>query len=97
MSGRQADKAPPAILVLKEVIRDYRAVNDPAGLGALLFPLEQCLSGEDYTPPKTGLFAAGNSFWVLCIAVLAVLTGGMLILVFLKRKQKNTKEKPNET
>ena len=54
MSGRQADKAPPAILVLKEVIRDYRAVNDPAGLGALLFPLEQCLSGEEYTPPKTG-------------------------------------------
>ena len=54
MNGRQADKAPPAILVLKEVIRDYRAVNDPAGLGELLFPLERCLSGEEYTPPKTG-------------------------------------------
>ena len=54
MSDRQAEKIPPAILVLKEVIRDYRAVNDPAGLGALLFSLEQCLSGEKYTPPKTG-------------------------------------------
>ena len=54
MNGRQADKAPPAILVLKEVIRDYRAVNDPAGLGELLFPLERYLSGEKFTPPKTG-------------------------------------------
>lgn len=54
MSERNTVKAPPAILVLKEVIRDYRAVNDPAGLGKLLFPLEQCLSGEEYTPPKTG-------------------------------------------
>lgn len=54
MSGARTEKQPPAILVLTQVIRDYRAVNDPAGLGALLFPLEQCLSGEEYTPPKTG-------------------------------------------
>ena len=53
MNEEQAEKNPPAILVLTQVIREYRAVNDPEGLGRLLFPLEQCLSGEDYEPPKT--------------------------------------------
>lgn len=52
---------------------------------------------EDYDPPKTGLFAAGNTFWILCIAVLSVLTGGMLILVFMKKKQNDAKKKTNET
>jgi hypothetical protein len=49
---------------------------------------------EEYAPPKTGLFSDGNSVWLLAIAVLAVMTGGMLVLVLLKRKQK---EKPDET
>lgn len=53
MSELQAENNPPAILVLTQVIREYRAVNDPEGLGRLLFPLEQCLSGEKYEPPKT--------------------------------------------
>lgn len=53
MSDLQAENNPPAILVLTQVIREYRAVNDPEGLGRLLFPLEQCLSGEEYEPPKT--------------------------------------------
>lgn len=53
MSELQADTTPPAILVLTQVIREYRAVNDPEGLGRLLFPLEQCLSGDEYEPPKT--------------------------------------------
>ena len=53
MSELQAENNPPAILVLTQVIREYRAVNDPEGLGRLLFPLEQCLSGEEYEPPKT--------------------------------------------
>ena len=53
MNEEQAEKNPPAILVLTQVIREYREVNDPEGLGRLLFQLEQCLSGEDYEPPKT--------------------------------------------
>ena len=53
MSELQTENNPPAILVLTQVIREYRAVNDPEGLGRLLFPLEQCLSGEEYEPPKT--------------------------------------------
>lgn len=53
MSDLQAENNPPAILVLTQVIREYRAVNDPEGLGRLLFPLEQCLSGEKYEPPET--------------------------------------------
>ena len=43
---------------------------------------------EDYVPPKTGLLAANDQFWLLAIAVVGVLTGGMLLLVFLKKKQK---------
>ena len=53
MNTEQTERNPPAILVLTQVIREYRAVNDPEGLGRLLFPLEQCLSGEEYEPPKT--------------------------------------------
>lgn len=49
---------------------------------------------EDYVPPKTGLFSVGNNVWLFAIAVLAVMTGGMLVLVFLKKKQN---EKTDET
>ena len=43
---------------------------------------------EDYSPPDTGLLGVNNTFWIICIAVLAVLTGGMLLLVLLKKKEK---------
>ncbi len=43
---------------------------------------------EDYLPPDTGLLGVNNTFWIICIAVLAVLTGGMLLLVLLKKKEK---------
>ncbi len=43
---------------------------------------------EDYSPPDTGLLGVNNIFWIICIAVLAVLTGGMLLLVLLKKKEK---------
>ncbi|MBR4362946.1 MAG: hypothetical protein IKP42_09505 [Ruminococcus sp.] len=49
---------------------------------------------EDYVPPKTGLFSVGNNVWLFAIAVLAVMTSGMLVLVFLKKKQN---EKTDET
>lgn len=49
---------------------------------------------EEYDPPKTGLFLTNNKFWMVAIAVLAIMTGGMLLLVFLKKKQQ--KEKTNE-
>ncbi|MBP5361817.1 MAG: hypothetical protein J6Y71_02135 [Ruminococcus sp.] len=49
---------------------------------------------EDYVPPKTGLFSVGNNVWLFAIAVLAVMTIGMLVLVFLKKKQN---EKTDET
>lgn len=45
---------PPAILVLTQVILDYEAAGDVAGIGGLLVPLAHCLRGESYTPPKTG-------------------------------------------
>ena len=41
---------------------------------------------EDYLPPDTSLLGVNNTFWIICIAVLAVLTGGMLLLVLLKKK-----------
>ena len=41
---------------------------------------------EDYIPPNTGLLGVNNIFWIIAIVVLAVLTGGMLIL--LKKKGK---------
>jgi len=43
---------------------------------------------EDYSPPDTGLLGVNNIFRIICIAVLAVLTGGMLLLVLLKKKEK---------
>ena len=43
---------------------------------------------ENYSPPDTGLLGVNNTFWIICIAVLAVLTGGMLLLVLLKKKEK---------
>jgi len=49
---------------------------------------------EEYDPPKTGLFLTNNKFWMAAIAVLAIMTSGMLLLVFLKKKQQ--KEEPNE-
>ena len=51
---------------------------------------------EDYNPPKTGLFAVSNRFWITAIAVLVVLTGGLLLLVFLKEKRKgrNARKQP---
>lgn len=52
---------------------------------------------ENYDPPKTGLFLAGNSFWLIAIAVLSVMTGGMLILLFMKKKKQDAKDKTNET
>ena len=54
MTARTADENPPAILVLVEVIRAYREVSDPAGLGELLFTVEKAIAGEDYAEPKTG-------------------------------------------
>lgn len=47
---------------------------------------------ENYDPPKTGLFLTSNTFWMTAIAVLAVLTGGMILLVFFKKREKNKKE-----
>lgn len=46
---------------------------------------------ENYQPPKTGLFAADSTFWLLCMAVLGVLICGMLLLVLLQKKQKDKK------
>ncbi len=43
---------------------------------------------ETYDPPKTGFLAADSRFWILCIAVLSVLTCGMIVLVLLKKKRK---------
>ncbi|MCR5730666.1 MAG: hypothetical protein K6G20_09980 [Ruminococcus sp.] len=45
---------------------------------------------EDYVPPKTGLLAASNKFWIMLLAVFAALTGGMILLVFLKKKKNDT-------
>ena len=47
---------------------------------------------DKFVPPDTGLFGAGNGFWLVCIAVFAVLSGGLLILLLLKKKRK----KPHE-
>ncbi|MBR4201377.1 MAG: hypothetical protein IKQ91_08935 [Oscillospiraceae bacterium] len=49
---------------------------------------------EDYSPPNTGLFASGSTLWLLGISVLAVLTGGMLLLICIRKKQN---EKAHET
>ena len=43
---------------------------------------------EDYIPPNTGLFLASNKFWMTAIAVVAVLTGGMLLLIFVKKRER---------
>lgn len=48
---------------------------------------------EDYQPPKTGLFQADSSFWLLMIAVFSVLTAGLLLLLFLKKKRQEKKGK----
>ena len=50
---------------------------------------------EDFDPPKTGLFAAGNTFWIYAAAVLAAMSGGMLLLILLKKREKK-KEDTNE-
>ncbi|MBQ1518587.1 MAG: hypothetical protein IIZ53_01910, partial [Ruminococcus sp.] len=42
---------------------------------------------ENYVPPNTGLFLSSSKFWVAAIAVLSAVTGGMLLLVFLKKKK----------
>ena len=47
---------------------------------------------EDYTPPNTGLLGADNTFWVICIAVLCVLSIGMMLLIFLKKKKNDPKK-----
>ena len=43
---------------------------------------------EDYTPPDTGLLAASDTFWLVCIAVLLVMTAVLLILIAFKKKEK---------
>lgn len=47
---------------------------------------------EDYDPPKTGLLSVDDNFWLIAMAVLAVLTAGLFVMVFLKKKQQE-KEK----
>lgn len=47
---------------------------------------------EDYVPPRTGLLAASSRSWLIAIAVLSALTGGMILLVFLKKKQKGNSD-----
>ena len=42
----------PAILVLIEVIRDYRMAGDRDGFCNLLFEVEKAISGEEYEEPK---------------------------------------------
>ncbi len=42
----------PAILVLIEVIRDYRLAGDKDGFCNLLFEVEKAISGEEYEEPK---------------------------------------------
>ena len=44
---------------------------------------------EDYVPPHTGLLAASSRTWLIAIAVLSVMTGGMILLVLLKKKRKD--------
>ena len=51
---------------------------------------------ENYDPPGTGLLAAGNTFWFLCMAVFAVLSGGMLLLILLQKKKKEKEKKQDE-
>ncbi|MBQ4465015.1 MAG: hypothetical protein II916_03530 [Oscillospiraceae bacterium] len=46
---------------------------------------------ENYIPPNTGLFAADQTFWLSCIAVLAVLTCGMFLLVLLQKKRRENR------
>ena len=47
---------------------------------------------EDYDPPNTGLLGVNNTFWIIAIALLAVLTGGLLLLIFLKKKRKEKRQ-----
>lgn len=42
----------PAILVLIEVIRDYRLAGDRDGFCNLVFEVEKAISGEEYEEPK---------------------------------------------
>ena len=48
---------------------------------------------EDYNPPKTGLLRVNNRFWLLTIAILAVLTGGLFLLIVLKQKKQKEQKK----
>lgn len=50
---------------------------------------------EDYDPPNTGLLSVNNKFWLMMIAVLAVLTVGLLLLVMLKKKQQKQQKDKN--
>jgi len=43
---------------------------------------------EDYAAPETGLLGAGNAFWAACIGAAGVLTGGMILLILFKKKEK---------
>jgi hypothetical protein len=49
---------------------------------------------EEYDPPKTGLLRADHQFWLICIAVLGALTGGMLLLVLLQKKEHKKGKQP---
>ncbi len=42
---------------------------------------------EDFTPPNTGLLAASDTFWLVCIAALLILTAAMFLLVAVKKKK----------
>ena len=52
---------------------------------------------EDYAPPKTGLLSVNNKFWLIAIALLAVLTGGLLILIALKQKKQKDQKKGEQS
>ena len=54
---------------------------------------------DDYVPPRTGLFLASDNFWMMALAVVSVLTGGMMLLIFMKKRdkrQRNVKGLPDE-
>ncbi|MBQ6182081.1 MAG: hypothetical protein IJK31_10425 [Ruminococcus sp.] len=51
---------------------------------------------EEYIPPKTGLFPTSNKFWINAIAALAIMTGGMILLLFFKKREKQKHEPQDE-
>ena len=52
---------------------------------------------ENYDPPKTGLLSVNNKFWLIAIALLAVLIGGLLILIALKQKKQKDQKKGEQS